>query len=548
MISHSRSVSPRLVRVAAYCRVSMESERTRKSLSTQVSYYNKLIGSTPGWVFAGIYADCGISGRRTENRPEFMRLLEAARTGQVDVILTKSISRFARNTVDLLRIVRELKGLGVEVRFEKENISSFTADGELLLTLLASFAQAESEQISQNVSWRVQRGFQQGKANGFHLYGYTDSKDASDVEIIEHEAEVVRLVYANYLAGISCEETARQLHTRGVVNRKGEAFGPEVLRSWLKMETFTGTLTLGRWINPGFGQHSRLNKGEADMYQVEDAIPAIIPKETFQAVQDELARRRTLGARANKAIPTSTFTHMIYCPACAKYYRTRVVKAYNGTKRRKWVCATNRENGHGCDSKRIPQESLENIICQALDLEVFDEEVFLARIERIDILDANTAVVIHKNGDTSTHQITYPNYRKDYWDTPGARERQGRKQRAYWGRLSSEEYEAECAKRAAYRQAEAIEKQKARAQKIKDSWTPERRARQSQIAKRTNAKLGAEGRKERARKANETIRNNPQVAERKRQAMLQHWQDPAYREKTIAAMKAGQAKKKEGLK
>lgn len=142
----------------------METDRTRKSLSTQVSYYNKMIASTPGWVFAGVFADCGISGTHTANRTEFQAMLTKAHAGGIDLILTKSISRFARNTVDLLETVRELKSLGVEVRFEREDISSTSADGELMLTLLASFAQAESEQLSQNVQWRVRKGFEQGKA------------------------------------------------------------------------------------------------------------------------------------------------------------------------------------------------------------------------------------------------------------------------------------------------------------------------------------------------------------------------------------------------
>ena len=144
-------------------------------------------------------------------------MLALARKGAIDLILTKSISRFARNTVDLLETVRELKDLGVEVRFEKENISSTSADGELMLTLLASFAQAESEQISQNVKWRVWRGFEEGKANGFHLYGYTDSADGTDVQIIEEEAAVVRWIFAQYMKKTSCEKMAAQLIADGRV-------------------------------------------------------------------------------------------------------------------------------------------------------------------------------------------------------------------------------------------------------------------------------------------------------------------------------------------
>ena len=142
-------------RVAAYCRISMETDRTHKSLSTQISHYNELIGSTPGWVFAGVFADNGISGTSIEARTEFIRMIDKARAGEIDIILTKSVSRFARNTVDLLSVVRELRSMGVEVRFERENISTLSGEGELLLTLLASFAQAESDQQSQSVKWGI---------------------------------------------------------------------------------------------------------------------------------------------------------------------------------------------------------------------------------------------------------------------------------------------------------------------------------------------------------------------------------------------------------
>ncbi|EFL94026.1 recombinase family protein [Mobiluncus curtisii] len=532
-------------KVAAYARISMETDRTPKSLSAQISHYSELIQSTPGWEYAGVFADSGISGTTT-NRPQFQSMLDCARTGEIDLILTKSISRFARNTVDLLETIRELKTLGVEVRFEKENISTFSADGELVLTLLASFAQAESEQISQNVKWRVRKGFEQGKANGFHLYGYTDSADATDVEIVEAEAEVVRLVYRNYLANISCEQTAAQLEADGVRSRAGEPIRPETLRSWLRMETYTGTLTLGRWVKGRLGEHSKPNTGEADMYRVENAIPAIIDHETFQAVQEERTRRRSLGARANKAIPTTTFTHMVYCLACEKYYRSSVNVAYDGSRRRKWVCATNREKGHGCASKRIPQPSLEQVVCEALNLEAFNEDVFAKLVQRIDVPDSDTAIVVLKNGTTSTHTLHYPSYRKDHWNTPGYRERHSQKLRAYWANLTDEERATISKQRSKTRQAEPAEKKTSRSNRAKAAWTPERRARQSEIAKRVNAQLGEEGRRERSRKAQQAIAADPSVAERKRRKMLDHWANPDYRASTTEAMKGSRRTTKVG--
>lgn len=164
---------PNRKKVAAYARVSMESERLQHSLSAQISYYSDLIQKYPDWEYVGVYADYGISGTKTERRTEFNRMLADCEAGKIDIVLTKSISRFARNTVDLLETVRHLRELGISVRFEKEHIDSLTEDGELMLTLLASFAQEESRSISENVKWGTRKRFEQGIPNGkFQIYGY----------------------------------------------------------------------------------------------------------------------------------------------------------------------------------------------------------------------------------------------------------------------------------------------------------------------------------------------------------------------------------------
>lgn len=307
------------LRVAAYARIWVENERSPKSLSLQVSHYSALIQSTPGWECAGVYTDSGRSGTTT-NRPGFQEMLVEARAGSIGLILTKSISRFARNTVDLLQTVRELNRLGGEVRFEKENISTTSVDGELMLTLLTSFAQAESEQISQNVKWRVHKQFEQGLANGFHLYGYADSPDATDTKIIESEAEVVRATFDAYLNKVSMEAFVADLTARGILTRKGEPFSPAVPRSWLSNEAYTGTLTLGRYYSATIRESTKTNEGERPMYRVEGAIPSIIDQETFDAVQKERERRREAGALANWSIPSSCFTSRIECGICQKNY------------------------------------------------------------------------------------------------------------------------------------------------------------------------------------------------------------------------------------
>lgn len=351
--------APKRLRVAAYSRISEITERSPISLSTQVSYYQRLITDNPAWEYAGVYADAGISGTNTL-RPQFQELLTQARNGHIDLILTKSISRFSRNTLDLLSIARELKDLGVEIRFEKEGISTMSGDGELMLTLLASFAQAESEQLSANVKWRVTKQFEQGLANGFRLYGYTNSADATDVQIVEHEARVVRRVFTMYLQEISCERMVEIFTAEGIYTRAGEPFSPEVPRAWLDNETYTGTLILGRHYSDMLGEHSKLNKGEMPMYRVENAIPAIISPELFTKVQEERKRRRELCALANWSIPTSCLTSVMKCSLCGMSFSRSGQRRSTGEVRYIWLCRTKRDGlkrakGRRCTAKKHPR-------------------------------------------------------------------------------------------------------------------------------------------------------------------------------------------------
>ncbi len=410
--------SARAKTVAAYARISMENDRTPKSLSAQISRYSDLIQSTPGWEYAGVYADSGISGTTT-NRPQFQAMLAQARAGKIDLILTKSISRFARNTVDLLETIRALKTLGVEVRFEKENISTFSADGELMLTLLASFAQAESEQISQNVKWRVRKGFEQGKANGFHLYGYTDSPDATDVQIVEDEAEVVRWIFAHYMLPTSCEAMAAQLITDGRVPHFADNQAPGAWERHLrKNPSYTGDLLLGQWSTPDCkpGRAVR-NTGEHPMYLVENAIPAIIDRDTFTAVQAEIARRRDLGARANWAIETVAMTSKIKCATCGCSFvrNRRNPKTQNQITTEHWIC-TERKKGRdtGCGTSEISDTALKTFIASVLGIDEFDDDVFTARIDHIDVTGKDHYTFHYTDGTTSAHTWR-PNLKKSSW-------------------------------------------------------------------------------------------------------------------------------------
>lgn len=211
-------------KVAAYARVSMETDRLAHSLSAQVSYYNDLIQSNPEWEFAGVYADFGISGTGTAKREEFNRLIADCEAGKINIVLTKSISRFARNTVDLLSTVRHLKEIGVEVRFEKENIHSFSGDGELMLSILASFAQEESRSISENSKWGIRKTYQNGTdgVRNKKVLGYR--YDGEKYVVKEDEAEIVRFIFEQTAAGAAASDILAELKKRGAKSWRGYDF------------------------------------------------------------------------------------------------------------------------------------------------------------------------------------------------------------------------------------------------------------------------------------------------------------------------------------
>lgn len=268
--------------MAAYARVSVESERMNHSLSAQISYYNGLIQRNPEWEFAGVYADDGISGTTIDKRKGFKQMLADCEAGKIDIILTKSIQRFARNTVDLLTTVRHLKDLGIEVRFEKEHIRSLTGDGELMLSILASFAQEESRSISENVKWGTRKRFAQGIPNGrFQIYGYRWQGDQLVPE--PKEASVVKLIYDNFLKGLSAETTEKQLEEMGIKSFNGKHFGNSAVRRILENITYTGNLLFQKAYSadPITGK-TKINHGELPQYFVENTHEAIIPMETYK--------------------------------------------------------------------------------------------------------------------------------------------------------------------------------------------------------------------------------------------------------------------------
>lgn len=271
---------PKATRVAAYARVSSGKDSMLHSLSSQVSYYSEMIQSHPGWIYCGVYADEALTGTK-EDRENFQCLLEQCRLGNIDMVITKSVSRFARNTVTTLETVRELKQIGIDIFFEEQNIHTKSADGELMLTILASYAQAESLSASENQKWRVQRAFENGELMNFRLmFGYSISKDG--ITINPSEAEIVREIFHRAIAGETLNSIAVDLNHRGVETTLGGKWTSIRIRTMLENEKYTGNaLLMKRYRNNHLGKKLIKNKGERQQYYAEETHEAIIDEDNF---------------------------------------------------------------------------------------------------------------------------------------------------------------------------------------------------------------------------------------------------------------------------
>ncbi len=337
-----KPILPQRKRVAAYARVSMETEALMHSLSAQVSYYSGLIQRTPGWEYAGVYVDAGITGTSSAKRPKFQKLMADCEAGKIDIILTKSISRFARNAVDLLTAVRRLKELGVEVRFEKEQINSLSGDGEVMLSILASFAEQESISISNNIKWTIQKIFQNGDTVCHHkMLGYRWVGDLR--VIVQEEAEIVRFIFDEYLAGKSYTAIARELDDKGIKGVKGRKhFSSSTIKQMLSSEEYTGCMIMQKVFSAS-PRYIKINRGEMPKYKIEDHHEAIIDRETFDRVQETMARRAE--KNAGKRQLESPFSKLIRCGKCGcvvKGHRMKSSRFVN------WRCSKKNRSG-GCD-------------------------------------------------------------------------------------------------------------------------------------------------------------------------------------------------------
>ena len=316
------------LRVAAYCRVSTDTEEQETSYETQVSHYTEYINSHEGWQLAGIFADDGISGTNTKKREQFNKMIDECMAGNIDMVITKSISRFARNTLDCLKYIRQLKEKNIAVWFEKEHINTMDAKGEVLITIMASLAQQESQSLSQNVKLGIQYRYQQGKVQVNHnrFLGYTKDENGNLV-IDPEQAEVVRRIYREYLEGYSMKSIALHLEQDGILTGAGNTkWYDSTINKILRNEKYMGDALLQKTVTTDFLTKKRVkNNGFLPQYYVEDDHEAIIPKELFMQVQEELIRRRNVhrSPSGKKRIYSGNncFSQIIVCGECGDLYR-----------------------------------------------------------------------------------------------------------------------------------------------------------------------------------------------------------------------------------
>ncbi len=401
----------RQLRVAAYCRVSTDQEEQLTSYEAQVAYYTDKIMTNPEWTMAGIFADEGITGTSAKKRPEFLRMIRLCKRGKIDLILTKSISRFARNTVDCLNYIRELKELGIPVIFEKENINTMKADSEIIITMLGGFAQAESESISQNVRWGKRQSFKSGKVafQYSRIYGYERGED-NRPRVVPEQAAVVKRIFESYLAGMSVASIKLMLEAEGIPAAGGKPKWSEgALQYLLRNEKYCGDALLQKtYIENCISKKMKKNNGELPKYLVKDHHEAIISRSLFELVQAEIARRagkrkvsdKTSKTQQSKYSSRYALTELLVCGNCGSTYR-RVTWAKRGKKKVVWRCISRLDYGtkYCKHSPTIEEEALHTAVLAALNAAMSDKE------QLIDILKSNLEIILSEKSGNDINPI-----------------------------------------------------------------------------------------------------------------------------------------------
>lgn len=401
--SEENKQAAKCLRVAAYCRVSTDDEEQKTSYEAQIGYYTEKINQNPEWQMAGIFADEGISGTQAKKRPEFLKMIRLCRQRKIDIILTKSLSRFARNTVDSLGYIRELRALGIAVISEKENINTLTAESEMLITIMSCFAQAESESISKNVSWGVRQSFKNGNVpmQYARLLGYRKGHDGN-AEIIPEEAEVVKEIYRCYLDGMSMNLIADRLNEKGLTTKGGSSpYRKTVVQRILTNEKYTGDALLQKtYVTDCITKKTRKNNGELPMYLVKNHHEPIISRSDFNRVQEEMARRSAKRTIADKLTKTGqgkysakyALSELLICGECGEHYR-RVTWTAKGFKEIKWRCVSRIQYGKKkCHSSpTVDEQALHRAIVSAVNefCTVKDDVAKTLHESIIEVLDPN---------------------------------------------------------------------------------------------------------------------------------------------------------------
>lgn len=354
-------------RACAYVRVSKGTEKQLQSFQNQLEYYERYIKEQPGYVFCGIYSDAGISGSK-ENRPGFLAMMEAARNGQVDVIIAKSVSRFARNTILLLESIRELKKLGVEVIFEEQKIQTLHAEGELMLTVLASIAEEERKSICKNIQWATRAGFKQGKVivDVNRLLGYRKD-ELGNMVIDKDQVKIIKMIYQRYLAGISAYRIARDLNLEEVPTFTKMPWTSQRILSILSNEKYMGDCRMQKYYVSDDGKE-KLNTGQVDQYYIRNHHPAIIRRKDWEIVQ----QMRESNKRKHYPL-----TGLLRCPYC----HANLIRSINDKRYIQWTCATYLHKGKdACPGMRIKESTIQAIHAESPITEImYIQEIYHGR-------------------------------------------------------------------------------------------------------------------------------------------------------------------------
>ena len=415
-------------RVAAYCRVSTDSDEQAGSYEMQVNHYTEYIERNKEWELAGIYTDDGISGTNTKKREGFNGMIEDCMAGKIDMVITKSISRFARNTIDCLKYVRQLKEKNIAIIFEKENINTLEASGELLLTIMASLAQQESASLSQNVKLGLQFRYQEGKVqiNHEHFLGYTKDEERNLI-IDEEEAKVVRRIYREYLEGASFRDIAEGLE-RDRIKTGGKRYKWHLstVQGILRNEKYMGDALLQKTITTDFIEKTRIkNDGTVPQYYVKDSQEAIIPRDVYMQVQEEMVRRVNMtsgieGKRKRVYSSKYALSCICTCTKCSDIYR-RIAWNNRGKKSTVWRCCTRVEQGpKACDAPTVTEEELQQatvnainqlVHCQDSMIQTLKENIEIAMVDdNSGEMEKLTAIMLEKQTDL----VNLAHAKKDY--------------------------------------------------------------------------------------------------------------------------------------